>query len=62
MQSEAMKQGFKWGAMSGGALGVVFGIVPAIKHRQISILLASIVLSGGTFACIGGFGSLIHSG
>lgn len=56
-----MKQGFKWGALSGGALGVVFGIVPAIKHRQISILLASVMISGGTFACIGGFGSLIHS-
>lgn len=61
MQSETMKQGFKWGAMSGAALGVAFGIIPAIKNRQISILLASVLLMGGTFSCIGGFGSLIHS-
>lgn len=47
--------------MSGGILGAVFGVIPAIWHKEVSILLASIMLSGGMFSCIGGFGSLIHS-
>ncbi len=56
-----MKSGFYYGGISGAALGIVFGIVPAVKHGQISILLASMCFSGGMFSCIGGFGSLLHS-
>ena len=56
-----MRQGFKWGAMSGSVLGVVFGIIPAVKHRQLSILIASVLFTGGMFSCIGCFGSLIHT-
>ena len=56
-----MKQGFLWGGMSGLALGTVFGVVPAIKNRQISILLASMIGFGGMFSCIGGLGTLINS-
>lgn len=49
------------GGFSGAVLGIAFGIVPAIRHRQISILLFSMLISGGIFASIGGFGTLIHS-
>ena len=55
-----MKSGFYYGGLSGAALGVVFGIPTAIKHGQVSILIASILISGGTFSCIGGFGSMLR--
>lgn len=57
---QKMTQGFKYGFFAGCALGVAFGIVPAIKHKQISILLFSMMVSGGMFSAIGGFGVLIN--
>lgn len=56
-----MSSGFIWGGLSGAALGAVFGIIPAIRYRSASIMVVSMLISGGMFSCIGGFGSLLHS-
>ena len=54
------KSGFMFGAMAGGCAGFVLGLPAFIKHRQVSILVVSTVVSGGFFAAISSFGVLIH--
>ena len=47
------------GALSGAVLGLVLSLPLFIKHRQISIVVISVVMTGGFFGTISGVGSLM---
>lgn len=49
-----------YGGLSGGVLGLVLSVPIFIKYRQISTVIASVILTGGFFAAIGGVGTFLR--